>query len=170
MTYFEDLSVLSYHTGPFDASNWAAPLRTIGWLEHPNPFGRGDVNGALVSKLRSLVEQFRSAYSPYNFRGGMTCSICRNEGLPDPGPTWSQENIFVPGIDVVFVAPGGIVHYIEAHSYLPPAEFIAAVLLCPDPRTSEYRAALRVANKGLEPPLETDEALTARISRFTRRH
>lgn len=28
----------------------------------------------------------------------------------------------------VFVAPNLIVHYIEAHSYLPPREFVEAVL------------------------------------------
>jgi hypothetical protein len=54
----------------------------------------------------------------------------------------------------VYLAPGGIPHYIEVHSYLPPSEFVAAVLRCPDCGTNEYRDALRLANRGNEPPLE----------------
>jgi hypothetical protein len=135
-------------------------------LEYPNVFSRGAVEGWFVPKLKTMVEQVRSAYPHYGFRGVMFCSFCGAAGATSPGPTWSQENIFVPGVGVVYVAPGGIVHYVEAHSYLPPTEFVEAVLRCPDLRSSEYREALCRANMGNEAPLESHEAFSLRVSRF----
>jgi hypothetical protein len=163
LVHVTDLDVFRYHGGPFEPQNWAVPLRAVGWLEHPQPFTTGKVTSTAIPKLKAMVEQTRSAYSQYNFRGTKSCSFCLVAGLPDPGPIWSQENVFVPSAGVVFVAPGGIVHYIEAHSYLPPHEFVEAVLQCPDCRSIEYREALSVANGGIEPPIETAEEFRMRI-------
>lgn|SRR5262249_9753796 len=149
-----DLDLCRYHTGPFDADNWSVPLRAIGWLEHPHHFNAGPTPSGLIPRLQLLVKQTRDAYSHYIFRGGMSCSICESVGLHSPGPIWSQENIFVPGDGVVYVAPGGIVHYVEAHSYLPPKEFLDAVLRCPDCNSSEFRNALCAANAGTVPPFQ----------------
>lgn len=152
--HIPDLELCRYHTGPFDAENWSVPLRAIGWLEYPHHFNSGATPSGLVARLQMLVKQARTAYSHYNFRGGMFCSICKSTGLHSPGPIWSQENIFVPGNEAVYVAPGGIVHYVEVHSYFPPEEFIDAVLRCPDCGSSEYRDALYAANGGIVPPFE----------------
>ena len=111
-----------------------------------------------------MVAQTREAYSQYCFRGGKDCSLCVANSLPPPGPIWSQENVFVPGSGVVYVAPGGIPHYIEVHAYLPPLEFVDAVLLCPDCGTSEYRLALRTANRGNPEPLEDHETYRRKFS------
>ncbi len=167
--HIADLDLCAYHAGPFDASNWSVPLRAVGWLEYPQAFSSGIAPSRLTSKLKEMADQVRSAYPHYCFRGLMTCSFCISAGLPSPGPIWSQENIFVPGVDVVYVAPGGIVHYIEAHSYLPPSEFVEAALHCPDCHSSQYREALRAANAGIEPPLEDCERFKLRISGFRRR-
>jgi hypothetical protein len=40
---------------------------------------------------------------------------------------WSNGEIRVPGDDVIYAAPLLIVHYIEEHGYLPPAEFLKAL-------------------------------------------
>ena len=154
MARVTDLDVFHYHNGPFDPDNWAVPLRAVGWLEHPHSFTTGNVASAVISKLKAMAEQTRSAYPQYTFRGVKSCSFCLSAGLPDPGPIWSQENILVPGIGVVYISPGGIAHYVEAHSYLPPVEFLEAVSGCPDCGSSDYREALRSANLGNEPPLE----------------
>jgi SAM-dependent methyltransferase len=39
--------------------------------------------------------------------------------------------VWIPTKTLKYVAPELIVHYIEAHSYLPPQEFITAVMACP---------------------------------------
>jgi hypothetical protein len=157
MIWFEDLELLRYHSGPFDAENWSVPLQAIGWLEASSRFDRGACPDSVFARLKTLVGQSRSAHPHYYFRGGMTCSFCTAAGIESPGPVWSQENIFVPGSGVVYVAPGGIVHYVEAHGYLPPAEFIEAVLRCPDLESEEYCRALFEANGNKEPPLESKE-------------
>ena len=144
-----------YHTGPFDAENWSVPLRAVGWLEYPHQFNTGATPNELVPRLEMLIKQTRTAYSHYSFRGMMDCSICKSTGLHSPGPIWSQENILVPGNGAVFAAPGGIVHYVEVHSYRPPKEFIDAVLKCPDCDSREYRDALYSANGGNAPPLKS---------------
>lgn len=166
--HISDLDLVRYHTGPFSADNWSVPLRAIGWLEHPQAFICGSPPAALISKLRTMVEQVRVAYSHYVFRGVQDCSLCVSAHRPSPGPIWSQENIFVPGADAVYVAPGGIVHYVEAHSYLPPNEFVEAVLQCPDLRSERYREALYTANQNNEPPLESDQSFSARIPQMRR--
>jgi len=168
--HFTDLDLCRYHTGAFDADNWSVPLRAVGWLEHPKPFTCGVAPAPLVPKLKLMIEQVHSAYPHYGFRGGKHCSHCVAAGLKSPGPIWSQENVFVPGSGVVYVAPGGIVHYVEIHSYLPPSEFVEAVLRCPDLYSKEYREALCASNAGIEPPLQGDEDFKKWISSFGQRN
>jgi len=127
----------------------------LGWLEYPEPFNSGVSPAPILSKLRTIVEQARTAFPHYYFRGGMTWTWCVAAGLQSPGPVWSQENILVPGSGVVYAVPGGIPHYMEVHSYLPPVEFLEAVLLCPDVGSEEYFQTLRCANNGNEPPLKS---------------
>ena len=57
-----------------------------------------------------------------SFLGLMACSLCAAEGKRPTLSAWSQENLFVPGSNVVYTAPGGIVHYVESHAYLPPGD------------------------------------------------
>ena len=73
------------------------------------------------------------------YRGEHTCELCK--GAPDLfvgktiNPAWtrwadqrsSNGEIRVAGEGVVFAAPVLIVHYIEEHGYLPPAQFLEAV-------------------------------------------
>jgi DNA-binding transcriptional ArsR family regulator len=54
---------------------------------------------------------------------------------------------------VVYVAPIGIPHYVAAHWYRPPTEFIEAVMRCPEYGSTAYEAALTEANGGVVPPL-----------------
>ena len=69
-----------------------------------------------------------------------------------------QLDLFFPSDDVMYVTPGGVMHYIQHHGYAPPAEFLAAVLRFPAADSLEYLAALRQANAGNIPPLEpTDD-------------
>ena len=44
---------------------------------------------------------------------------------------------------MIYVAPELIAHYIDAHEYRPPDEFVESVLKCPRMSTKEYFKALR---------------------------
>lgn len=168
--HYKDLELCRYHSGPFDADSWCVPLYAIGWLEDPHPFLRGAAHAGLLERLRALVANARALYSQYYFRGVHDCSICLAEQQISPGPPWSQENIFVPGVDVVYVAPGGIIHYVEAHAYVPPQQFVEAVLACPDYGSPEYEHALRASNAGNAPPLRTfAEEIAASRMKFVKK-
>jgi hypothetical protein len=164
--HYGDLDLCRYHGGPFDAKNWSVPLCAVGWLEHPYAYNTGTSSEGLLSKLRSLVSAARAAYPHYYFRGMHDCSLCLESGLVSPGPIWSQENIFVPGVGCVYVAPGGVVHYVESHQYLPPQEFVEAVLRCPTYGSPEFRESLRNANCNQPIPLRTAEEELAGSQQF----
>jgi hypothetical protein len=57
-------------------------------------------------------------------------------------PGTSRKDLYVPANQVIYVAPELIVHYIDAHQYLPPQVFIDAVLACPEMRSMDYLKAL----------------------------
>ena len=153
--HFQDLDLCRYHRGPLDADSWRAPLLAVGWLEHPHEFGQGPTPDGLIERLNELILDAGEEHPQHSFRGLHCCSLCAlgldiGRGLPS-----SHINILVPGRGAIFAAPGGIVHYIEMHSYLPPQDFIAAVAACPTYGSPEYYDALQAANAAEKPPIET---------------
>ena len=129
------------------AFEWAVPLRAVGWLEHPEPYPTGTAPTELVAKLAALADE------PLVISMGFhACSLCAETGIETTGIPWSRI-VFIPGDGEVFVAPGGVVHYVESHSYLPPARFIEAVLHCPDPASAAYWAAMTKSNADVAPPI-----------------
>jgi hypothetical protein len=58
------------------------------------------------------------------------------------GSVYASGNLGVPSSEVLYVAPKMVAHYVEAHGYVPPAEFVAAVLDSPPPETEQYRQAV----------------------------
>ena len=67
----------------------------------------------------------------------------------------SRINVLVPGDGEVFAATAGLLHYVRAHVYRPPAAFVDAVLACPSCDDIAYLEALQRANANVAPPLET---------------
>jgi hypothetical protein len=60
----------------------------------------------------------------------------------------SFRNVFVPGIDCLYVAPEILSHYVQFHGYAPPEEFQHAVLACPDPEKSRKEYMQLVFDRG----------------------
>ena len=129
MTFFADLSPCTYFDGV-----GLPPLIAVGWLESGHTYAVGDPGKQIFTRLQEFQ---RSEWQPVSFRGGHSCTLCRYGG------SGSHKNLFIPGPHVTYVAPEGIVHYINAHGYLPPAEFCQAVVRSPGSDTAEYFAALR---------------------------
>lgn len=106
----------------------------VGWLARGHTFPVGRVPEAFVDVLRCLVK------SPENlYRGYHSCEFCPEppividaEGrrvIPPPGETMGNGEIRVAGSNgLVYVAPVLVLHYVETHNYLPPKEFIDAVM------------------------------------------
>lgn len=109
-------------------------LVTVGWLARDRPYARGSVDPGVYSKLESLlVDPWQPALSA-GFHG---CELC----LYTPEKVGSR-NLYVPGSSRAFVTPELILHYMNAHGYRPPDEFLEAVVACPPMRSQEYRRAL----------------------------
>jgi uncharacterized protein (DUF952 family) len=124
MSYFPDLSTQAFVWG-------GERVRSIGWLDDVNEFQRGPV--APIS-LDLLKQHVATAFHFSAFAGVHECELCGN--VKDNG------NLFVPTPNVVYVAPVMIVHYIEAHAYRPPDEFLDALAACPEQCSPEYMRLL----------------------------
>jgi hypothetical protein len=122
--------------------------KAVGWLEKGHEYARGDVSEALVAKL---VELLVDPWEPAIAAGLHRCDLCRfrfsnqNPGFTFRGTSvalWTN-CVFVPDKDALYVAPSGILHYLDAHEYAPPGEFVAAVLACPPMGSMNYLRALK---------------------------
>jgi hypothetical protein len=165
--HYDDLELCRYGSGALDADEWSVPLYAVGWLEHPHPYNKGRAPESILAKLRSLVSAARFKYASA-FRGRHTCSLCLacGQGWPGSDPLSlthslnnSEQNIFVPGNNCVYAAPGAIVHYLEIHDYLPPPEFLECVEICPAYGSHEFHQALCHSNDDRPIPLLTFEEL-----------
>ena|SRR5438105_9938978 len=134
MRYFPDYSPYAYghasHRG----------VVHVGWLDNIHPYPKGMVDVRLIGKMKSL------ARTPWNFIGASTsvnCALNRPGLLKQSCPTGASTRTVLAGngpanaqvmVKLECLAKGLyslppvlIVHYIEAHGYLPPAEFLRAV-------------------------------------------
>ena len=163
--HFKDLALCYYHSGPCDASSWSSPLLTIGWLEHPHEYSTGLTAPALLERLETLIDRSWDHYPSFAFRGLHQCCLCAHGSPVGSRPTRSQENLWIPGDGVIYIAPGMITHYVGDHSYSPPESFIQAVLACPDYGSPAYCSALRASNADQPPPLLTKQEVDAEWAR-----
>lgn len=123
MAYFPDLSPYAYrgisHPG----------VVHVGWLDRIHPFPKGSVENRLIEKMKLLAEK------PVELtRGKHICELCFKppDFVVDFRDKWvaqrsSNGEIRVVYGGVTFAAPLLIVHYIEEHYYLPPAQFLKAI-------------------------------------------
>jgi hypothetical protein len=124
-------------------------LRQVGYLSGAHSFVTGMTSEAFFDRLVGLEEHpFLFACGYYN------CDIrrCgRNPRSLEPQPSLRYKDrtlflgdtdIYVPGEEVVYVAPSLILHYIQHHQYQPPSCFVEGVLNCPEPLSEEYCAAI----------------------------
>ena len=124
-------------------------LKYVGYLSGKQSFVTGMTSETFFDRLVVLEEH------PFLFACGYhNCDIggCRrNPKSYEPQPSLRYKDrtlflgdtdIYVPGEDVVYVAPSLILHYIQHHQYQPPSCFVEAVLNCPEPLSEEYCAAI----------------------------
>jgi hypothetical protein len=109
--YFPDLSLYTYlHAEPLTLN--------IGWLDAQHSFPIGESSPHFIDRLRTLM------LTPTNqTRGFHRCPFCS-----DPLARSSAEIRVAGRRGITYAAPMLILHYVEAHNYLPPREFVAAVV------------------------------------------
>ena len=141
MAYFSDLSPYAYGHGSHPE------VVHVGWLDNAHAYATGTVDDGLVEKMRRLASKPVELY-----RGFHICELCieppnlvksclPNRAVLDPDCSWvkwidgrkSNGEIRVSRGGTTFAAPLLIVHYVEAHRYLPPEDFLKAVEEAPTP-------------------------------------
>lgn len=107
MPYFVDLS-------PYPGINEGINV-AIGWLSLKHDFQKGQVSKEVIVRLQAFCKE--PAYVTFGYH---KCEFCNN--------VIGSGEIVVVGKDKLYFSPTLIVHYIQEHNYLPPEEFIEAVL------------------------------------------
>jgi hypothetical protein len=117
-------------------------LVAIGWLDSEWDFTRGRVEAAF---FRRLCEHLKARWKPpFACAGYHQCNLCQfsqaSNSQFESHSFSSQSNgeLFIPNGRDIFVAPLSIAHYIDAHVYQPPGDFIDAVMACPEQRSRDY--------------------------------
>ena len=126
--YFEDLTEYKY------LKQYSEDYRNVGWLSSAYSYPTGSVSDKFLAALEQLCK------TPVNLcLGRHACQLCPiPPGIVGYWPVkdfWNTHNLYGNGeIHVVgqknrvYVAPTLVYHYVKVHSYLPPEEFIQAVL------------------------------------------
>jgi len=137
MTYFKDLSAYWYH-GVGMARRGRSPSLNVGWLSAAHAFAQAEPSEALLDRLWRFCK-----VSVAQMRGIHECELCSVEAFraEHKGETLllgtSEIRVFAPE-GGVYAAPTLIFHYVKAHLYLPPAEFLAALYNGPCPPEPAY--------------------------------
>ena len=143
MTYYADLSKYAYLGREKSTFN-------IGWLSARHPYSRGEAPFGFIDRLEAFC-----CAKVNSTRGFHTCDLCSDTANP-PTVSYGEESVRLGTAEIrafgstkrwlfgnkkrVFAAPDLIYHYVDEHEYLPPKDFIAAVLDGPLPGSPEYEA------------------------------
>lgn len=117
----------------------------VGWLDEHHPYLRGEVPEPYLERLWFFC--YNSMVHPT--LGYHRCPFCGKTGVRiqrgDEECGLGAGEIRVLGNhDIVYAAPNLIYHYITAHQYCPPSEFLQAVMDSPFPGSPEYDAVMKV--------------------------
>ena len=122
-------------------------VRNVGWLDAAQHFPRGPVAGDFLPKLREVVCSVGALDVHVNkLRCFDDCSMCGEAGtfeFDGREVKLLSSELWIPGLDrdTYWVAPSLLHHYVDAHAYRPPQEFIEAVmsLNCGSPYNGQER-------------------------------
>lgn len=122
-----------------------ASLLNVGWLDRNEIFPQGKTSQEFRD---ALAEHIR--YSAVQTLGRHQCNLCNEKGhtvsIKLKGKTvlslGSCEIFVFADNGLIYAAPNLIYHYVLDCDYLPPEEFIEAVVRSPRPPSDEYLALL----------------------------
>lgn len=126
MTHYADLTPYTYLPDSSAPPRGTDHVLNVGWLDEAEPYPKGPVPTGLAETLHRMTRTHRTRQT----RGHHYCPWCApllRQAHRFTCPKGSAE-IRVPGLGVTYAAPELIAHYVEAHAYLPPPGFVAAVL------------------------------------------
>ena len=118
------------------------PLISVGWLEAGDLFPRGKVSKEFFDKLcQDLTRRWKPPFVMTGFHDCSLCqfSICTTSRFKDHVlGSRSNAELYVPDGRQIYVTPVSIAHYIDAHDYCPPDDFVKALMVCPEQSSVAY--------------------------------
>lgn len=137
--YCSDLTVLPLPSHVQNPHHKKCEL-AVGWLDKEHSFTKGTVPDSFLERLWVFC-RIPEALS----MGIHECEFCqesssrlviqRGDEKIQPG---SGVILVFKNKDTAYLAPDLIYHYIVDHGYMPPQEFISAVIKCPFPYMKKY--------------------------------
>lgn len=121
--------------------SYAHPALCVGWLDDQHPIVTGPPSVELITRLWGFA-----AYQVLPYFGVEACPLCGTAISREIEPgRWlnlgsAEIRIFHDGS--IFACPNLIPHFVEAHHYASPDEFVRAVLDGPAPFSAEYEGVL----------------------------
>ena len=117
----------------------------VGWLHPDHGYCRGTAPPEFVARLATFSRNWGESIHALNWgaAGGFhECEFC-DKALSSRrlGHNIASGTFGVPASERIYYCPEMISHYVTEHEYVPPEEFMAAVMACPEPGTDEYVAA-----------------------------
>jgi hypothetical protein len=157
--YYPDLTPYSYRIRYPNHK-----VLNVGWLDRAYAFPRAQAPG-LVDKLLPYA-----LHSIEPTLGWHSCPLC---DAAMPSMKWRNETVDLGTSeirvlidDVWYASPTLVVHYIHAHQYSPPLEFIRACFHGPDPTSQEYADALYDLQRSVGPERYTHADMGAMIGAY----
>jgi hypothetical protein len=136
MSYFEDLTFYSYCQSRDGVRGFEV---NVGWLDAGHPFPTAVPSDELLESLWRF-----SAIRICQMRGFHPCDFCHGEFAmiqrhKSEYQAFGSAEIraFSPS-GLAYAAPNLIYHYVAAHGYAPPAEFVKALREGPQPQSEAY--------------------------------
>ncbi|WP_199551873.1 hypothetical protein [Streptomyces sp. N35] len=164
MTYYADLTPYAYdrdNGDPRASGTWQGlKLLNVGWLHRGKAYAKSAPLPGLVEALTNMTRTHRAQQT----RGFHLCPWCTSplSARRLEVPRGSAE-IRVKGDGVAYAAPELIAHYVQAHDYQPPTDFVHAVLSsgqasgagqgCPSPRPHTLTDIMPTPDAALPGPI-----------------
>ena len=128
--WYKDLAKCNYF-----GEEYAKIFAAVGWLENGKPYTNGESPIIIVEKLH----EFRKTSGMHQyFLGYHKCDFCKFSDVE-----LGANTILIAYKKQIYACPALITHYIEKHQYLPPVEFIEAVLNYDHQSAIEYFKEIR---------------------------
>jgi hypothetical protein len=119
MAFFADLTPHTY--SPTCGLN----VLNVGWLDEGKEFPKGPTSDEFKIALKDLC-----SHPIILHRGFHGCYFCLVEHRANPVACGNGQIRVIDSNKVWYAAPTLLYHYVTDHQYLPPAEFVRAVI-CP---------------------------------------
>jgi hypothetical protein len=128
--YFEDLTKYCFYL-----KKPVETVKNVGWLDVEKSFNKGEVDPNFLAKLSAIILGSENIDVHVNrVRSADSCALSDCDVKEIKCGSRSEylgaSEIWIPSVidGEFFAAPSLVYHYVAAHNYLPPQEFIISVM------------------------------------------